>query len=146
MSSTVPAVLADLYSKAQTANPNAQVIYGSPLNNMQPDYICIGHSEQAGSVVITQDTDDMANKQDAEAYEVYGQAVSWRGSAEESQDTITAAFAMADALEAAVRADRTLSGNAVFAHWIGGPVEILQTNKGPVTAIHFTVSVDAQRT
>lgn len=146
MSSTVPAVLADLYAKAQTANPDVQVVYGSPLLNMQPDYICVGYDEQAGAVSITQDIDAIDASEDDEIYDVHGQAVSWRGGASEASDTITKAFAMADALEAAVRADPQLSGLVILANWAGGPVEILQTAKGPVTAVHFTISVHAQRT
>lgn len=146
MSSTVPAALADLYAKAQAANPNAQVIYGSPLNNMAADYICIGHSDQAGSGQITQDIDSIDGSQMSEVYEIYGRAVSWRGSADEAQETFTQAFAMADALGAKVEADRQLSGSVVLANWIGGPFEILQTHKGPVTAVHFTISVQAERT
>lgn len=146
MTSNIPATLNALFTIAQTANPGVQVVFGPPLNNSNADYICIGFNDGDPAVQATQTVGDLAEFEDIESFTVFGRAVSWRGTPDLMGECVTSAFGMADAFETAVRADPTLGGTVMQVAWASANVDMPQTEKGPVCAVLFTVTVAAWRT
>lgn len=149
MSSNVPGVIEWLYEQATNVaagiDPAVEVFKGGEPPNLPADYICVAFHDQNAGVVAQQATADMAGDMDAEVFDVYGRAVSWRGDPAEMDDCITRAFALADGLEAAVRADPELGGLVYLSVWNGGDVDLPQTDKGPVAAVLFSIHFESSR-
>ena len=144
--STVPAVLAAIYAKLQAALPAVQTVYGPPLQNMRADYVAFPYNDGNQAVVLTQSIEDMAGQSDLEVYDAIGQTVSWRGKPAEFTAAVQAVYANTDALQAAIAADRSLGLDAVqLSDFATGELSPLQTEKGPVAVLAWSIHVEAWR-
>jgi len=142
--STVPAVLAALYSLTKTALPSANVIYGEPTQGQPGDFICIGWHREQPAVTNQQSIGDAGIRSSFEDFDVLSEVVAWDGGTDMAS-CVARAYALLDVIDEAVRVDSKLGGAAMQAQRTGSDLTMAQTPDGAMAIVSFTVTVRAQR-
>jgi len=144
-SSTVPGVLAYMYAQLEAALPGVQTVNGPPLQNMQADYVAFPYNDGNAAVVLAQSIEDMAGEQDFESYDVIGTAVSWRGDPAEFATAVDTVYANVDKLQTVFDSDRTLGDRVQLSNFATSEMTPLETAKGPVVVLAWSIHVEAWR-
>ena len=142
--STIPACQDALVAAVRAALPGMQVIDGQPVEELQPDVVCIGFTGQPGEAAVTSTLtrEVYARSPDREQYDISCLASSWRGDVD-PKVVRDRAFELLDAVAGALADDQTLGGAVLRARLSAGSVIPEQTTDGATCTIGFTVHVDA---
>lgn len=144
--STVPGVLAALVVKARDMLPEGVTVYdGQPDSDPSDECVVIGFTGNPleAAVEDTRSVEEMTRERDRERYEVTNLATSWLGEETDMEAVRLRAFSFVDVLAAALAADQTLGGACMLARIAVVGLAQMQTTRGAVATIQFTVSVDA---
>jgi hypothetical protein len=144
--SPIPAALDAIVAAVKGACPAAEVCDGSPVNT-DADLVVVGYSSTptTEAVTFTVTDADTGRAQPLEVFDVTCEASSWRGGTNLSAVRVNA-FAMVDAITAAIDVDPTL-GRAIRGRATVSSGHLVQdpTTKGAVATVQFYVHVEAFR-
>lgn len=143
--STVPAALdALLQALALVLGPQeVQLVDGQPIRT-DPDVVCIGFNGQPETemITITRRQADFAGRSDSESYDISCIASSWRGDIDPKQ-VRDRAFELVGMVAAELARDRTIGHAVARAQLTVSGVAPVQTTKGAMCTVRFTIHVDA---
>ena len=142
--STVPAALDALLQALSLALPKGvQLVDGQPIRT-DPDVICIGFNGEPETemISITRRRADRGGRSDSETYDIGCIASSWRGDTD-PKIVRDRAFELVALVEAELARDRTVGRTVARAYVTVSGVAPVQTSKGAMCTVRFTIHVDA---
>lgn len=147
--STAPAAITALVAlwKARPGLSGVDVHDGQPMSQSSADYICVGHdpADPLTAVEGGQVPASLGNRARTETYDVLCSLASTSGATDMAERRARAMALFAE-VEAAVRADVTLSG-AVMTAQVGTYSLIQeQTNQGSAAGLRFRITCTARLT
>ena len=139
--SAVPAVIDAVLKAAAAALPTTQIFDGPPTDDEQNDRVVIGWSRNRPATTITTTPETFDNAA-TERFDIPNTAVSWSGDID-MKPRRDAAFAMVDAIAAALEGNGDLAAVSAVA-WVAATSYLPdQTTAGTQAVVEFTVHVEA---
>lgn len=149
MTSTVNAAIAGFKAQLEASSDLAGVTVhdGPPTVAESVDWIAVGWQPgSTESVSMTWDWAQIGGSRTEETYDVLCSLAVATGDEQDMSGARTRAFAIRDAIAAALTTDRTLGGSVRLAHLSEGVMHQEQTSKGARIGFTFTLSCAARIT
>ena len=144
MTSTVPAALAALVALCRSGLSETDVYDGPPVGGDYPDWVGIGYDPGTSEVVtVTTDWSQLGAQRHEERYDIACTLGSNSGDLSMT-DRRVRAYALLDAVAAALASDYTLGGAVRVAHISGHSLLQELDEQGLTAGIRFTVTAAAR--